>query len=66
MLKKLFANAKVRLVGRAVVAGLAVALTQASDSDYSSAALKGALTAGVFAAIEVLTPLNSLIGVFKQ
>ena len=65
-LRNLLANPKARLAGRAIVAGVAsfVALYRTSNGD--SAALKAAAVAGVLAAVEVFTPLNALVGIFKQ
>lgn len=58
---------KVRLIVRAVLAGVAalVASLQANPS-YDKAALVAAVTAGAWAAIEVLTPVNGLVGHFKS
>lgn len=63
---KIFANPWVRLIGRATVAGCAVGFTslQAADDPFSSAALWAAAGAAFLAAIELVTPLNSLLGAF--
>lgn len=63
----MFSNPKVRLVLRAVLAGLvagAVSL-QAADDPFSTAALYAAGIAAFWAAVEYLTPLNALVGVGK-
>jgi len=67
-MRKLFANPKVRLAGRAVLAGLAVFAAKESSAhfDLSTSVLEAAGTAGVWAAIEAFTPLNALVGVFRQ
>jgi hypothetical protein len=64
---KVFANPWVRFVGRAIIAGLAVGFTslQAADNPFSSAALWAAAGAAFLAVIELITPLNSLLGAFK-
>lgn len=61
----MFHNAWVRLVGRAVIAGALVFFTQlsAADEPFSQSVLLGAAGAAVLAAVEILTPLNKLIGV---
>jgi len=63
----IFSNPKVRLVGRAIVAGLAVGFTslQAADDPFSKAALYAAGGAAFLAIIELVTPLNALVGLSK-
>lgn len=60
-------NPYLRLVVRAVLAGALVALEALSNADdpLSSAVLRGAIIAGVWAALEYVTPLNRLVGVGK-
>jgi len=63
----LLRDPRVRLAGRALFAGLAVAVAQLqADGDFSSAALKSAAVAGALAAFEILTPFNALVGLAKQ
>ena len=66
-LRRALANPKVRLVGRAVVVGVSVLVAQLQAADHwDGALLRAAAVAGVLAAVEVLTPLNQLVGPFKQ
>lgn len=53
-----------RLFARALLAGAAVFLStlQASDDPLGKATLLAAATAAAWAAIEILTPVNRLIG----
>ena len=64
MLKKLydrlFADARVRLLYRAILAGAVVEFY--ADEPFS----KAAIVAAGWAAIESFTPLNSLVGLFKK
>ena len=57
---KLFGDARVRLAYRALLAGGAVLYV--ADAPFS----KGALTAALWAASEVVTPLNALVGLLKN
>ena len=57
---KLFGDARVRLAYRALLAGFAVLYV--ADEPLS----KAALTAAGWAVIEAFTPLNSLVGFFKN
>lgn len=59
-------NAYVRLVGRAIVAGLAAALVLLNTSSDWSTAWKGAAVAGILAFCEVVSPLNPNVGVGKK
>lgn len=59
-------NPTVRLVIRALVAGLTAALLLLQSSSDWGAAWKGAVVAGVLAACEWLTPLNATVGVGKD
>lgn len=54
-----------RLVGRAIVVGLAVFFGQlaAAQEPFSQSVLIAAATAAVTAALELLTPLNKSVGV---
>ena len=60
-------NPVVRLIARALVAGAAafVAQLQASES-WDAALLRSALIAAVLAAVEVLTPVNAVVGAWKK
>ena len=64
--KKWFADPKVRLAARAILAGVAVAFTHLKGGNLTHGAIEGALVAGAWTAIELFTPLNGVIGVFKQ
>lgn len=59
---------RVRLVARALLAGVLVAVTmvQSADDPFSSAAWKAALVAGGWAVVEAITPLNALVGWWKK
>lgn len=65
---KFFADARVRLVGRAIVAGLftAIGMVNQADDPFSAGVWKGAIVAGAWAAIELITPLNALLGWWKN
>lgn len=54
-----------RLAVRALLAGASVmvATLQASDDPTSRSVLLGAVVAGFWAALEILTPLNRTVGV---
>jgi hypothetical protein len=62
----MFKSAKLRLAGRALIAGVAaaVAYMQASQS-YDKSAIAGAAVAGLLSFAEVFTPLNAYVGFFK-
>ncbi len=62
---KFFANPVTRLVGRAVVAGVAAAFVLLQTTSDWSTAWKAAVVSGVLAACEVFTPLNKIVGVNK-
>lgn len=53
-----------RLIARAVLAGATVFVTtlSAADDPFAKSVLIGALTAAVWAALEVFTPLNRSVG----
>lgn len=55
-----------RLISRAIVVGLTAGLSTYAASDGSNGAIVGALTAGVLAAAELVTPLNPVVGAFKN
>lgn len=60
-------SATVRLVARALVAGLTVFLTQLQQSAaWDKGLIEGALVAGVLAGLELVTPLNASVGVGKS
>ena len=65
---KLLADARVRLLLRAVLAGIIVGAQQLqlSNEPFSQAALAAAGTAAFLAIAEVFTPLNALVGWFKH
>lgn len=65
---KLFADARVRLAARAILIGAAttIGLMQQADDPFSTAAWQGAIIAGAWAVVEALTPLNAIVGWFKQ
>ncbi len=66
-LLNLLRDPRVRLAGRALFAGVAVAVAQIQGSgDFSSSAIKAAAVAGALAAFEILTPINALVGLGKQ
>jgi hypothetical protein len=56
-------NPYVRLVGRAIVAGLLAAAASYQSYGGGTIAWHAIAAAGIMAGLEVLTPLNSLIGV---
>lgn len=64
----LFADARVRLVARAVLAGVVTTVTIMSQADdpFSTSAWKGAVVAGGWVVVEAITPLNALVGWFKN
>lgn len=59
---------QVRLVVRALLAGAAVLVStlSAGDGTLSVSILTGALSAAGLAALEYITPLNALVGLFKN
>lgn len=61
-------SAQARLLARAVLSGIAafVAFEQASDQPLSTTVIIGALWAAGHAALEYITPLNALVGLFKN
>lgn len=62
----LFANPTVRLIGRAILAGVLAFAAQVQASDNTSGAvLRSAIVAGVLAIVEFFTPLNALVGFGK-
>lgn len=63
-MRKLFANPTVRLAGRALVAG-AIAAGTLYHSSGGTIAWKALAVAGGLAFVEIFTPLNALVGVFK-
>lgn len=65
-IRKLFKNPKARLAARAVLAGVAVAYTHLKGGNIDRGAIEAALVAGAWAGIELVTPLNGVLGVFKQ
>lgn len=67
-MRKLFASAHARLIGRGVLAGAltTITLVQQADDPFSSGVWKGAIIAGGWVVVESITPLNAVIGWFKQ
>lgn len=60
-------SAKLRLAGRALIAGLvAFGVSLQASNSYTREALIGAATAGALAFVEVFTPLNPVVGFFKK
>jgi hypothetical protein len=64
-MKKLLANPNVRLVGRAISAGALAAAASYKSGGGTIAWHALAVTFGL-AALEVLTPLNAIVGLGKQ
>lgn len=64
----MFSDPRVRLVARALLAGVitAVTLMQQADDPFSSAAWKAAAVAGIWTVVEAVTPLNALVGWWKN
>lgn len=58
----LFASPSARLLIRAVLAGIATFAVKLQDAPLTRAAVVGAITAAVWAAVEYLTPVNQLVG----
>lgn len=65
-LRKLFRDPTVRLAGRALVAGVTAGIVYYRHASAGSFTWHAAIVAGVLAAAELFTPLNSLVGLFKQ
>ena len=63
----LFSDARVRLLLRAILAGVIVAAgsLQVADEPFSKAALYAAGVTGFWAIVETFTPLNALVGWLK-
>ena len=60
-------GAQLRLVLRALVAGLTVFLTQLQQSTtWDKSLIEAAITAGVLAGLEYGSPLNSVVGPGKD
>jgi hypothetical protein len=57
-----------RVIARALLAGAAVFVTtlQAGDGAISLSLVEAALSAAGLAALEYITPLNALVGYFKN
>ena len=62
-MNKLFASPYARLIGRAVVAGLLAAAVSYQQYGSGTIVWHAVAAAGIMAGLEVLTPLNSLIGI---
>lgn len=65
-MSKLLSNAKVRLAGRAILAGVLAAVVQINTAPDGTLSWRSAVVAGGLAFCEIFTPLNSLVGFFKQ
>ena len=66
-MRKLLSNPTVRLAGRALVAAALAALTTAKlNTGDGSIAWRSIVVGAGLAFVEVFTPLNSLVGLFKQ
>lgn len=67
-MKAMFSDARVRLLARAVLAGVLVGITvvQQADDPFSSGVWKAAVVAAGWAIVEAITPLNALVGWLKQ
>ena len=63
---KLFANPYVRLVGRALVAGLLAGAATWQNSAGWTVVWHSAAAAGLMVLAEVFTPLNALVGLFAK
>jgi hypothetical protein len=60
-------NRYMRLAGRALAAGALAFVVQLQASDGTSASvIRSCVVAGALAALEVFTPLNSLVGIFAK
>lgn len=65
--KKLFVNPKVRLAVRtAAAAGGAFYLHIKNVDPVDAQVVQTAIVAAIWAGFEILTPVNSLVGLFKQ
>jgi hypothetical protein len=62
-LRKLIQNATFRLAARAVVAGATVIATAYL---HTGSVTRAIVVGAALAAVEVFTPLNSLVGLFKD
>jgi hypothetical protein len=62
-----FANPKVRLASRALIAaGGAFYLGVSGNLTVDEATVQAAITAAAWAALETITPLNGVVGFFQQ
>ena len=59
-------NPYVRLIGRAIVAGLLAAAVSYQQYGSGTIVWHAVAAAGIMAALEVLTPLNSIVGISKK
>lgn len=64
----MLSDPRVRLVARALLAGVitTVTLMQDADDPFSAAAWKSALVVGFWTVVELITPLNALVGWWKK
>lgn len=65
-IKHWFADPKVRLAARALLAGLLVAYSHLKGGHITHGVLVAALVAGGWAAVELFTPANGVLGLFRQ
>ncbi len=63
--KKWLADPKVRLAGRAAIAAAIVAVTQINAAQGGTVAWRALAVGCGLAFVEVFTPLNGLVGLFK-
>ena len=64
-IRRLFADPTFRLAGRAVIAALIVVVTQIHNSNGGEIAWQAVAVGAGLAFVEVFTPFNSLVGVFR-
>ena len=65
-MNKLFATPYARLIGRAIVVGLLAAASSYQAYGGGTIVWHAVAAAGIMAGLEVLTPLNSLVGIAKK
>lgn len=65
-LRNLFKNPKLRLGARAVAAGAVYAFSHLHGHTVDHTLLVTVLVGAGWAALEVVTPLNGILGIFKQ
>jgi len=65
-MNKFFSNPWVRMAARALIAGLIAGLTQIGVNDDGTIAWRSAVVAGGLAFAEIFTPINAILGAFRQ